>query len=1143
MLNAAPEPIDAFIARWDGTERAERANKDMFLSELCAVLGVSAPDPASGGLGPYRFERAVTHYENDGTTRPRFMDLYKRGCFVLEAKQGSSQHRQGSLFANEVERRTHVRGRPGWVSHMLAAKGKAESYARDLPAEEGWPPFLIVCDVGFCFDLYADFTGTGKHYQQFPDRDGFRIYLHDLRQPTIRATLRAVWEHPLSLDPSRKRAHVTRDIAQLLARMVRSLEGTKQKPRYAPADVAIFLMRCIFCMFAQSIGLLPERDAFTVLLQRCKVDPRVFIGLVGDLWRTMNAGGFSPAIAADIRHFNGGLFAPGGYAPVEPLLVSADELDLLIIAAGKDWADVEPAIFGTLLENALDDPERASLGAHFTPRAFVERLVLPTIMEPLRTQWDGVKAAAVAEEEAGRREEAARLVSAFHGVLASLRVLDPACGSGNFLYVALELIKRLEGEVLDLLATLRPGEENRLALSGATVDPHNFLGLEKNPRAVPVAELVLWIGWLQWHTRMNGAKAPPEPILKDFRNIRFADALLTYSREQADCDAAGNPITRWSGKTRLHPITGEEVPDETDRVLVLRPVGAKPAEWPQADFIIGNPPFIAGKDLRTELGSGYTEELWEAYPKVPQSADLALFFWWKAARTVAAGAARRFGFITSNSLRQAFCRRVVADAMAARKAIHLTFAIPDHPWADGANTAAVRIAMTVGASGRGEGRLLTVTAETDREVPEVTLAERVGMINADLTVGASPDLAKSLRANSQIACPGVKLHGSGFIVDLATARSLGLGKVPSLERQIRQYRNGRDLTRHSRDVMVIDLFGLTEDEARRKFPAVFQHVLLHVKPERDVNARETYRREWWVFGEPRRELRPALAGLSRYIATGETAKHRVFQFLPSEVLADNMIVCIASASAFHLGVLSSRVHVAWTLAAGGVLEDRPRYNKTLCFDPFPFPDASREQEGEIATLAEELDAVRKQVLATHKFLTITALYNLLEKVRAGIPLTAAERDAHDAGRVSVLRHLHTRLDEVVAASYGWPAMLSPSEIVTRTVALNALRAAEEAEGHVRWLRPDYQAPEEARRRIHQGTLEVDEATEVAPLWPKDQPAQYVAVRAALKNGPATPSQVARQFKRAPARRVGEMLRTLAALGQAREGRDGRYVAG
>lgn len=264
--------MEAFIARWDGTAMAERANAQPFLSELCDVLGVPRPDPATGSGGDYRFERTVTHHEADGSTTAGRIDLYRRACFVCEAKQGGTPYRQASLFAGETEaqRRANVRNTPAWVRHMQKAKGQAEGYARDLPAEEGWPPFLIVCDVGFCLDLYADFSGTGKHYAQFPDRTRFRIHLPDLRREETRDMLRRVWLDPKSLDPALRRAEVTRDIAALLAKLAAALEGTPARPRHAPAHVATFLMRCIFCMFAQSVGLLPERNSFSDLLKRCR---------------------------------------------------------------------------------------------------------------------------------------------------------------------------------------------------------------------------------------------------------------------------------------------------------------------------------------------------------------------------------------------------------------------------------------------------------------------------------------------------------------------------------------------------------------------------------------------------------------------------------------------------------------------------------------------------------------------------------------------------------------------------------------------------------------------------------------------------------------------------------------------------------
>lgn len=1146
------DPVGAFIARWDGTEQAERANYIPFLNDLCTVLGVPQPDPAAGPLGDYRYERGVTHRETEGATTTRRIDLYKRGCFILEAKQGANAPRQEALFGGaEADRRANVRRSPGWAQAMLKAKGQAEGYARDLPAAEGWPPIVIVCDVGFCLDVYADFSGTGKHYAQFPDREGFRVYLPDLRKPEVRDRLRTLWTDPMALDPSRQRVRVTRDIAEYLARLARALEGPKDKPRHAPQHVATFLMRCLFSMFAQSVGLLPSGTAFTELLEDCRKDPKNFVPLVGDLWRSMNSGGFSPALRAMVLRFNGGLFAPGVHGAAEPLPVDGDMLELLIQAARRDWADVEPAIFGTLLENALDPKQRGELGAHFTPRAFVERLVLPTVMEPLRAEWDGVKAAAVLKAEGGDRAGAAAAVRTFHARLCAVRVLDPACGTGNFLYVTLELMKRLEGEVLDLLADLAPGEGDRLDVAGASVDPHQFLGIEKNPRAVPVAELVLWIGHLQWHFRTRGNAPPAEPILRDFRNIREGDALLTFDHEEPDRDVKGDPVTRWRGRTKTHPITGEEVPDETDRVLVMRAVGVKPTQWPEAEFIVSNFPFIGAKFMRAELGDGYAQALWALYPKVPPSADLAMFFWWKSAQALARSktpVTRRAGFITSNSIRQVFCRRVLADAMEAKLPVHLVFAIPDHPWADGYGAAAVRIAMTVIAPGSGDGTLASVTHEYEGAdgVPLVQFSVSRGRLNADLTITADVQTARPLHANERLAHRGVQLMGGGFQITQEQAFALGRGKVEGLEEHIRRYLNGRDLSQRSRGLAVIDLFGLSEDEVRRRYPAVYQHVLLRVKPERDQNNRAIYRTKWWIFGEPRSDMRPALKGLPRFIATPVTAKHRIFSFIPGDVLPDDALIAIASSDAFLLGVLSSRIHEAWFLSACGWLGlgNDPRYLKSQCFDPFPFPDATVVQRVGIASIAEDLDAHRKARLSAHPHLTLTGLYNTLAAIRVGKALSAAEKDVHDAGQVSLLGVLHDRLDAAVAASYGWPANLSDAAVVANVVALNAERVKEEAAGTVRWLRPEFQAPEETRRKAVQTEMAVAESTapDAAP-WPKDVPSQFILLRTALARAPASAQDMSRRFKGAPrGTKMAEMLATLAALGQARSIGNGRYAA-
>ena len=368
--------------------------------------------------------------------------------------------------------------------------------------------------------------------------------------------------------------------------------------------------------------------------------------------------------------------------------------------------------------------------------------------------------------------------------------------------------------------------------------------------------------------------------------------------------------------------------------------------------------------------------------------------------------------------------------------------------------------MTVAARGSHDGKLIEIVGEAGLDTDNPVLDERseIGRINPDLSLGSDITTIAALKANEGLASPGVKLHGSGFIVSPAEAEHLGLGQRAGLEAHIRPYRNGRDLLQRSRGAMVIDLFGLDEKDVRTLFPEVYQHLLKTVKPERDQNRRDSYKRLWWIHGEPRKDMRPALADLQRYIATVETAKHRIFQFLDAAILPDNMLIAIGSDDAFDLGVLSSSMHCLWALGIGGTLEDRPRYNKSQIFDPFPFPDPTPEQRAEIAELAEELDATRKAALAEVPGLTMTEIYNWRDKLRSGAELSPQDQDKARAARAGIVDRLHQQIDVAVAAAYGWPANLSPSEIVTRLVALNAERAAEEKAGQVRWLRPDYQIP-------------------------------------------------------------------------------------
>ena len=788
--------VDAFIDRWEDSGASEQGNAALFLRELCDVLDLPRPDPAQSDTrkNEYVFERRVD-YPDQSDREHGYIDLYKRGCFVLEAKQGSdapTETEAERLGVEEPERRygTARRGQRGWERAMQRAKNQAFRYARGLPDDEGWPPFLVAVDVGYCFDLYADFARQGKNYVPFPDANAHRIFLEDLRDEAVRERLRAVFADPLSLDPTRRSTAVTRQLAENLAKVAASLEED-----HDPDRVAGFLMRCLFTMFAEDVELLPPRS-FTELLERCRGNLDTFPKILDSLWATMDTGGFDSAIMEDVREFNGSLFEDHDALPV-----SEAQLELLIKAAEADWSDVEPAIFGTLLERALDPRERHKLGAHFTPRAYVERLVVPTVIEPLREEWDAAQAAATKREADGDDEAAREEIVQFHRRLCDVTVLDPACGSGNFLYVTLEHLKRLEAEVLAMLEDY--GGQQALDMEGGyRVSPEQLKGLEVNPRAAKIADVVLWIGYLQWHFRTHGdANRLDPPLLDDVDNIQTRDAVLSYDAKTPRTDEDGDPVTMWDRRTYTEdPTTAEMVPDESAQVPVYDYENPEPAEWPEADFIVGNPPFIGSQMMRDALGDGYTEAVRNAYLyKVRKSADFVMFWWYKAAKAVRGkldgwdDAAERFGLITTNSVRQSHNRKVMEKQMKGSPPVSLAFAIPDHPWVASEDGSDVRISMTVGAVTDQPGTLQTVTLEEQSKGLhwDVVLDEQTGNIQADLTVGADVAGTEPLEANDGISYMGVKLVGDGFAITPGKARELGLGEIPELEEYIRPLRNAR----------------------------------------------------------------------------------------------------------------------------------------------------------------------------------------------------------------------------------------------------------------------------------------------------------------------------------------------------------------
>jgi hypothetical protein len=1075
-----------FIHKWQGVSASELSTSQTFLLDLCGLLDVQSPFPTPEQ--DYMFERPITFQHPDGSTSPGRVDLYRRGHFVLESKKQNTG--------------TQTKG---FDLGLLRAHSQADGYVRALPASEGRPPFLLVVDVGTVIEVYSEFSRSGGTYTPFPDPRSHRITLAELARPELLERLHHIWVDPETLNPARISAEVTRAVSQQLATLARSLEQADHGAQH----VSAYLTRCLFSMFAEDVALLPE-GAFLSLLQKHRTEPATLQPMLRILWNDMDKGGFTAALLKDVLRFNGKLFK-GSAADGYSLLLTTPQIDLLILAAKANWREVEPAIFGTLLERALDPAERHALGAHYTPRAYVERLVLPTVMEPLRAEWANAQAAALLlaheattlegnapsaktkadfeglssadskaldiqsrktqkdhdKSVAAKWTEARQHVKDFHHRLCTLHVLDPACGSANFLYVTLEHLKRLEGEVLNQFLTLGEGQ-SALEFENETVSLQQLRGIEINPRAAALAELVLWIGYLQWQIRTFGTTSVGSPVVHDFGNIEQRDAVLAFDAQRPMLDANGVPLTRWDGlTTKTHPTTGQQVPDEAAQVVEWRYTNPRPALWPAANFIVGNPPFIGNKRMRDALGSGYADALRAAWPAVPESADFVMYWWHKAAETVRTAKAERFGLITTNSLTMIFNRRVIEAQQNATPPLNLAFAIPDHPWVDGANGAAVRIAMTVGTAAAGEGRLLNAVSEELAENGElaVTFTTREGLIHADLKVGANIAAATKLLANRSLSSMGMMRAGAGFVVTEAEARTLGLGSIAALDTRIRPFRNGKDLTNQPRDFWLIDLFGLTIDEVRQQFPAVFQWVRERVKPERDMNRRNRLREQWWTFGESRQGLRAALKDLPRYIATAETAKHRVFQWLDISVLPDHKLVAIASDDALHLGVLSSAVHKHWALTAGGRLGvgNDPVYSKSTCFETFPFPSddtgLTPALTERIRNLAEQIDAHRKARQTAHADATITGMYNVLEKIRNGEALTTKDKTINDHALVGVLQSLHDELDSAVLQAYGWADLKLPADTETlliRLVDLNTRRAAEEATGTVRWLRPSFQ---------------------------------------------------------------------------------------
>jgi len=1088
---AITDALRKLAGRWADAQARERANYQLYSGELCAALGVEGPRPAGSG---YEFEFPVKVINRDGKESTNFVDLYKRDHFVLEAKDREAGR------ADEVM--------------LRKAYGQARSYITHLPGDT--PPYILVLDVGRTLLVWDRWQGGYGGYGA-----GKRIDLPRLHErPDDIKLLRDIWEFPKVRDPRERAQRVTRAIAEKLALLAASLEARG----FGQERVSRFLMRCVFTMFAEDVRLLPEKSFFQ-LIEAAMKQPDEFSPGVEELWRAMNVGkrfGFRKLL-----RFNGHFFAEA-----EALPLTRADLAVLLEAAAKDWSEVEPAIFGTLLTRALDEKERHRLGAEYTPPEFIARVIRPAVEEPIRERWTAVQAEVLQLLESGgtkgrkataNRKLAEQRLRDFHAWLRSLTFLDPACGSGNFLYVTMHAVKRIEFEVLNDLTDVTGNRELRFQ----EVDPSQFHGIEVKPWAREIAELTLWIGFHQFWRRAHGEVQPEEPLLRDTGTLENRDAVLLWGKkielpERATADRS--PRVR-------HAVTGEMVPDPAARIPYFEYRNPRPAKWPRADFIIGNPPFLGKLKQREALGDGYVDALRKAYPDLPDAADLVMYWWHKAAIEVAEGRTLRAGLITTKAITHATNRAIVADA--AERGAHVAWAIADHYWNDGVDDARVRVAMTVIAREPAEATLVEVDGEAN-----VVATRRGPRLNFDLSIHA--DVAGAARqpllATKSISSLGFLLAGAGFQLEDAEARRL-LTADPRHGAIIRPLRSGRDVTDHPRPIWVID-FGLLSEAEAKKYPLLYDIVRDRVRPDRLANNRATYAANWWRFAEPRKEWRATREGLRRYLITPETSKHRIFTFVDATVAASHSLVCVGLEDAYSLGVLSSAFHATWALAAGSRLgiDATPRYNKSSCFEPFPFPDPSGALRQKIATVAEEIYAHREAALVRSEKVGMTIMYNVVNKLRSGAELSPGEREAHQIAACGTLRDLHDDLDRLVAEAYGWPWPEPTSMVLDRLVALHDRRVEEERMGNIRWLRPEYQRPRFAKGAQADAVGADAAATEVierppAAPWPADAIGQITALRTLVLAGPITADEATARFVNARREIVERHLETLAILGE------------
>ena len=943
-----------FIAKWRASELKERSAAQEHFIDLCRLLGEPTPAEADPTGTNYSFEGGA----RKETGGKGWADVWKRNCFAWEYK--------------------------GKHANLDVAFNQLRQYASALDN----PPLLIVSDMAR-FRVRTNWTNSVSVTHE--------LALEDLTDARVREKLKWAMSDPERLRPGESRQALTERAAATFANLAQSL----RERGHDPQAVAHFVNRLVFCMFAEDVGLLPD-NMFSRMLRHARREPETFPELSRDLFNAMSHGGRIGYESVD--WFNGGLFDDDATLPL-----TREEIDDTLKAAALDWSEIDPSIFGTLFERGLDPDKRSQLGAHYTDRDKIMLIIEPVIVRPLLAEWETTKAeieeilqrARTTKSRAARtrqRQRGERTLQSFLERLRKFIVLDPACGSGNFLYLALHALKDIEHRVQI------EAEAMGLNRHFPAVGPANVKGIEINAYAAELARVSVWIGEIQW-MRRNGMTASEKPILKSLDTIECRDAILT--------------------------------PEDTEPV------------WPTSDVTIGNPPFLGGKRLKTDLGEAYVSKLFDAYEgRVPREADLVCYWFVKAGEHAQAKKTQRVGLVSTNSIRGGANRRALKTATQGRPIFE---AWSDEPWVvDGA---AVRVSLVCfGNPTNGSPEPLRLDDEAVDAIYTDLTAKR-GTAGIDLTG------ARRLEANLNIAFMGDTKGGPFDIPGVQARKWLREPKNPNGRPNsdvLRPWMNGMDLTRRPADKWIVDFGPTMAREQAALYEGPFTYTAEKVQPRRAGHPTEKLRRLWWRHERPRQKMWDALEGLARYVATVRHSKHRAFVWLDKRICPDSALIAIARDDDTTFGILHSRFHEMWSLRMGTEVGkgNDPRYTPTTTFETFPFPEgmspnipgADFAANPSASAIAE---AARRLVDLRDRWLNPPELVQWADEPVPGFPKRVIARNEKAKkelkkrtltnlynARPQWLDDAHTALDAAVAAAYGWTPDISEQQALERLLELN-----------------------------------------------------------------------------------------------------------